>query len=85
MGAVITGGGLHSLKGFYEVSKQILEMPVRIGIPRFFGMEEPFYTVAVGVLEYAHKNKQYKQRYANRTNEMTNIFIKIRKWVKDYF
>ncbi|HHY13286.1 MAG TPA: cell division protein FtsA [Thermoanaerobacterales bacterium] len=85
VGAVITGGGLHSLKGFYEASNQILEMPVRMGIPGYFGMEEPFYSVAVGVLEYVHKNKQYKQRLANRTNEITNIFMMIRKWVKDYF
>lgn len=84
-GAVITGGGLYSLKGFYEASTGVLKMPVRLGSPKYFGVEEPFYSVAVGILEYIHKSRQYRIRSSNRKTEAPNIFIKMRDWLRDYF
>ncbi|HHU69897.1 MAG TPA: cell division protein FtsA [Thermoanaerobacterales bacterium] len=83
-GAVITGGGLYSLKGFHEASKGVLNMPIRLGTPRYFGVEEPFYSVAVGILEYVHKSRQYKIS-PNKTKEAPSILIKIREWIRDYF
>ncbi len=58
-GGVITGGGA-LLPGTVELAEKILEMPVRLGLPRDIGglcdtVQSPIYTTAVGLVMYAAK------------------------------
>lgn len=58
-GAVITGGGAQ-LPGAVELAEKMLEMPVRLGLPREVGglqdtVQSPIYTTGVGLVVYAAK------------------------------
>lgn len=63
-GAVLTGGG-SLIKGTAELAKQVLGMPVKIGIPSGFGagliheIENPIYATGVGLVmhELRHRDR----------------------------
>lgn len=84
-GAVITGGGVYSLKGAQELASQILDMPVRMGNPEYLGANEPMFSVAVGIIEFAFKNKGYRLHRTDKKKNMQGIFLKMKDWIRDYF
>lgn len=62
-GAVLTGGG-SLVKGTAELAREILGMPVKIGIPTGFHgglvreIENPMYATGVGLVMHAIRNRQ---------------------------
>jgi cell division protein FtsA len=84
-GAVITGGGVYSLKGAQELASQILDMPVRMGNPEYLGANEPMFSVAVGIIEFAFRNKGYRLHITDKKKNIQGIFLKMKDWIRDYF
>lgn len=52
-GIVIVGGGISLFKGISEFGDNILNKPIRIGIPEYVGASSPTYAAAVGVIKDA--------------------------------
>lgn len=50
-GVVVVGGGIALLKGCSDLCKEILDKPVRIGIPEYTGVGSPICAAAVGVVK----------------------------------
>ncbi|MBM7868843.1 cell division protein FtsA [Clostridium pascui] len=50
-GVVVVGGGIALLKGCSDLCKEILDKPVRIGIPDYTGVDSPICAAAVGVVK----------------------------------
>lgn len=50
-GVVVVGGGIALLKGCSDLCKEILDKPVRIGIPDYTGVGSPICAAAVGVVK----------------------------------
>ncbi|PIU46101.1 MAG: cell division protein FtsA [Ignavibacteriales bacterium CG07_land_8_20_14_0_80_59_12] len=61
-GAVLTGGG-SLIKGTVELAREVLGMPVKMGIPAGFGsglvreIENPMYATAVGLILYRLRHR----------------------------
>ena len=55
-GVVIVGGGISLFRGVIELSKGILDKPVRIGSPEYVGAASPIYVTAVGIVKQAVNN-----------------------------
>ncbi|MBU3181622.1 cell division protein FtsA [Clostridium psychrophilum] len=55
-GVVIVGGGISLFRGINELSKEILNKPVRIGSPEYVGAASPIYVTAVGIVIQAVYN-----------------------------
>lgn len=84
--AVITGGGVTHLPVCAEAASFQLEIPARIGIPQVVGVNQPDYTVALGILKYINNLKSFspaKER-AKHSN-IPNIIETIKNWIKEYF
>ena len=61
-GIVLTGGGA-MLKNIIELAEEVLDVPVRIGIPQGVvaapqSVQETTFSVALGMLRYAHGNNE---------------------------
>lgn len=84
-GAVITGGGVYSFEGMTELASSLLDMPVRIAVPEYLGVNDPSYTVAIGLLEYAYKSKFFVKQAAAKTDRIDSFINKLKNWLKDYF
>ncbi len=52
-GVVIVGGGISLFRGASELSKVIIDKPVRIGSPEYVGAASPIYVTAVGIVKQA--------------------------------
>lgn len=87
-GAVLTGGG-SLIKGIVELAREVLGMPVKIGIPTGFGgglvkeVENPMYATAVGLV--LHRLRQADKAlisFGNGRNGGTirNIFSRMKSW-----
>lgn len=50
-GIVVVGGGISLFKGISEIGQEILNKPIRIGIPEYVGASSPTYSAAVGVIK----------------------------------
>lgn len=65
-GIVIVGGGLALTKDIEEFSKEILQKPVRIGIPNYIGASSPLYASVVGIVkDVADVVKNKKNVFSN--------------------
>jgi cell division protein FtsA len=84
-GAVITGGG-SMLDGFLPLAEQILEMPVRQGLPQSLpglapDLVHPVYATAVGLTMFAGQNGG-EHRTQNGKGNATHGFInKFLSWI----
>lgn len=65
-GIVIVGGGLALIKDVEEFSEEILQKPVRIGIPNYIGASSPLYASVVGIV------KDVADVVKNRKNVFSN-------------
>ena len=91
-GVVITGGGLSQIKGSVELTRKILNLPVRIGSPDYIGVSLPTYSAAVGIIKYV---KRYKRDMLSSTTERQNnqdgnsgfsgFFDKFKDFFSDFF
>ncbi len=87
-GAVLTGGG-SLIRGTAELAREVLGMPVKIGIPTGFGgglvkeIENPMYATAVGLVYY--RLRQNEKASISLGNGITggtirSIFSKMKHW-----
>ena len=85
-GVVLTGGG-SLIKGTAELAKEVLGVPVKIGIPTGFGsglvreIENPIYATGVGLVIHELK---YRDRSAvnavMKNGKGTSIFQRMKAW-----
>jgi len=87
-GAVLTGGGC-LIKGTAELARDVLGMPVKIGIPTGFGgglvkeIENPMYATAVGLVYHRlRQNDKAAISFGNGRNGGTlkSILTKMKSW-----
>lgn len=84
-GAVLTGGG-SMLDGLLPLAEQILEMPVRQGLPQGLpGLAEelvhPVYATAVGLTLFASQNGGEHRSQNGKTNPTPGFVNKFLSWI----
>lgn len=87
-GAVITGGSV-SMEGTVELAEKILEMPVRLGIPRQIGglqeiISNPIYSTGVGLVQYSAKNTNNKKIRIRDESTFKQVFEIMKNWFKEF-
>jgi len=88
-GLVITGGG-SLLQGVDELAKNILSLPVRIGMPKndqFIpdSLQNPIYATGYGLLMFALKSCKYGTMDSLQGPLLQKILIRMKSWVSDFF
>ena len=99
-GVVIVGGGISLFRGATDLSKAILEKPVRIGCPDYVGAASPIYVTAVGIVVQAVNNfnignnsSEQSDEYSYGTKEVSKknkqekngFALKIKEFFADFF
>ena len=69
-GVVIVGGGISLFRGVIELSKHILDKPVRIGSPEYVGAASPIYVTAVGIVVQAVNNIKINNNLSEGLEEL---------------
>jgi len=89
-GAALTGGGA-LLNGSLDMFENVLNIPVRLGVPEKVGglvdkINSPQYATGVGLVLYGSKNKSYKDLYkGSEESVFKNIIKRLGDWFKEYF
>lgn len=88
-GLVITGGG-SLLDGIDDLAKNILSMPIRIGMPKNSqiipdSLQNPIYATGYGLLIFALKSNKYGNMESMEGPLIQKIFIRMKSWVSDFF
>ncbi len=89
-GVVLTGGG-SLIKGTSELAKEVLGMPVKIGIPTGFAsgfvkeIENPIYATGVGLVIHELKHRDRSAITSSMSNgkgrgSLKNIFERMKLW-----
>ncbi len=87
-GVVLTGGG-SLIKGSAELAREVLGMPVKIGVPSGFNaglvreIENPMYATCVGLVLHGLRNKDGAPLTFNNGkggHSLKNIFSKMKSW-----
>ncbi len=86
-GAVLTGGGC-ALEGMVELGEQILEMPVRQGLPhgiRALADEllHPVYATSIGLVKYAASQTEEEGRRSSGRANTGRLISKLLSWIGD--
>ncbi len=90
-GGILTGGGA-LLRGVKEISEDILDLPMRLGMPQNVeGLSEvissPDYATAIGLIKYAQKEEFSGDRRPVRRKEnfLVSLIRKIKGWFEEIF
>lgn len=90
-GVTITGG-TSLLPGIVEISEKILNLPSRLGKPRYEGeladlVNDPAYSTALGLLSYGAKRYSLRGSYnlSSKNPKLRNAFGRIINWLRDFF
>ncbi len=89
-GMVITGGA-SSVLGAVELAEEVLQMPVRIGTPRFVSslpevMDSPSYATGVGLLLYGLQQQYDSGLHSAMLNEgVKGLWTRMRDWFRGNF
>jgi cell division protein FtsA len=83
-GIVFTGGGLVHIKGYLEMSQQLLDLPVRLGITDSFDREQTF-TVALGLLNYLIKHRAFNIGSAAKERSAYGLLERAKRILREYF
>lgn len=88
-GVVLTGGGA-LIKGAAELAREVLGMPVKIGIPGGFNaglvreIENPIYATCVGLVLHGLRNKETTPLHfdngENGKGSIRKIMVKMKSW-----
>ena len=87
-GVVLTGGGA-LIKGAAELAREVLGMPVKIGIPGGFNaglvreIENPIYATCVGLVLHGLRNKETTPLTLGNgksNGSLKKIFGKMKSW-----
>jgi cell division protein FtsA len=90
-GIVLTGGG-SLIKGTAELARDVLGMPVKIGIPTGFKaglvreIENPIYATSVGLVLYGLRNREnlyHSSRNGKKKRGLRNIVNRMAEWFKE--
>jgi cell division protein FtsA len=90
-GIVLTGGG-SLIKGTAELARDVLGMPVKIGIPAGFKaglvreIENPIYATSVGLVLYGLRNKEHMlhlNKNGKKKGSLKNVVKKMTEWFKE--
>ncbi|MGQ0645130.1 MAG: cell division protein FtsA [Elusimicrobiota bacterium] len=86
-GVILTGGG-SLLKGVAQAAEQILELPVRLGLPQDLSgppdiVSHPSYATALGLLSYRHGGDWSRSQRAS--GRKVSIGQKLKSLVEDMF
>jgi cell division protein FtsA len=84
-GIVLTGGG-SVLDGMPELTEEIMEMPVRQGIPMgvqglTHDLSHPVYATAIGLAKFAAEEAGLSKKSPNRSSNTNWFFNRILSWV----
>jgi len=86
-GGILTGGGA-LLRGVKEITEDILDLPMRLGMPqKLEGPSEvissPDYATAIGLIKYAQKEEFpiYEKRFVRRKRR--SLFRKVKDWFEE--
>ena len=88
-GLVVTGGG-SLLQGIDEIAKNILSVPVRIGMPKSGqiipdSLQNPIYATGYGLLIFALKSNKNNSMNSMQGPLVKKIFVRMKSWVSDFF
>ena len=90
-GAVITGGTV-IMEGTVDLAEEILEMPVRLGIPMEVGglkdiIANPIYSTGVGLVQHGVRYPENKDKKIRIRNENTfkKVFETMKNWFQEFF
>ncbi len=86
-GVVLTGGS-SKMREMATLAEQVLDMPVRIGIPRDVSgltdiITDPIYSTGVGLIKYASLNKGFGIPAGVLTQR--NVFTRMKGWFNEFF
>jgi cell division protein FtsA len=86
-GVILTGGGA-LLRGVTQAAEQILELPVRLGVPQDIAgppdvIGHPSYATALGLLHYRHLGEWARSRRASV--KRTTLGQRVKSFVEDLF
>ncbi|MDR2861764.1 MAG: cell division protein FtsA [Syntrophobacterales bacterium] len=87
-GVVVTGG-TSKTEGTAELTEQIMNMPVRMALPRAIGglndkVDHPMYSTAVGLVMYASQNMSRKVRNSSES-WIGRTCRQVKKWCLEFF
>ncbi len=87
-GIVVTGGG-SMLDGCVEAAERVMNLPVRIGLPKdLAGLKDrvatPQFSNGVGLLKYGIRIKTFKGGKSAMKQRGPGVVNRIRKWINDY-
>ncbi len=88
-GVVLTGGTT-LLPGMAELAEEILDLPVRLGLPRQVGgltdvAKSPIYSTGVGLVLYGARNSDKRHFRAREDNIYATVKKRMASWLQDMF
>lgn len=89
-GVVLTGGTA-MLEGIVELAEQILDLPVRRGIPMNVGglvdvVSSPMYATGVGLILYALRDADaYEPLHYGNGHLVSKLFGRMKGWIREFF
>ncbi len=88
-GVVLTGGSSR-MEGITELAEEVFRMPVRLGIPKYVGglgevVRSPIYSTAIGLVLFAHQNRNGPKASQPRTTRMQHVMSSARDWLRARF
>lgn len=86
-GVVLTGGTAN-LKGLGELARDVLQLPVRVGIPRGIRglvdtVENPAYATSVGLLLWGLRHGEVEQRVERHSPNPSEFFRRFAFWMRE--
>ena len=86
-GVVLTGGS-SKMREMTTLAEQVLDMPVRIGIPRDVNglteiITDPIYSTGVGLVKYASLNEE--PGVSAGVLRQKNVFTRMKGWFNEFF
>ncbi len=88
-GVVITGG-TSILPGMPEMAEQILNLPVRRGLPQDIGgltdvVNSPIYATGVGLVKYGSRNLKAHRFMIGQENVFDKVVRRMKEWLNEFF
>ncbi|NLO89281.1 MAG: cell division protein FtsA [Clostridia bacterium] len=90
-GGVVVTGGSASLQGLARLAEEILELPVRIGMPQNVGglvdiVNSPAYSTAIGLVCFGAKRFSFGDEAAEEDEPvLVGFFYRIKNWFVNFF
>jgi len=87
-GVVLTGGTA-LLPGIEEVAREVLNLPVRIGIPTHLGglsdtIDSPAYATGVGLLRWAFKRGSTPPFLVPQEQGWSRVYNRFKSWLREF-